>query len=599
MIQKRKSKIKNPYPIRNSHWVSILVIIGLTLGIYAQSVKFNFSYFDDHAILLEHKEFFTTDFSIKETFTTSAFVSEALLYRPLQNITFALDAKIAGGIEPWAYHFTNLVLFIFIGLSLYFFLLKFKIAPRFALLGTLLFIANPLNVWSVVWVPARGDLLLTLFTLLSFICFINFLRANRFIDLFLTFLCFTLALFSKENAVIIPFLFLFYFIYTTGRFISKINYKHFILAGLMLCVGIFWLYLRNVAVIQLDESYPLKEVIYNLINFPVALSQIVFPYEMAPFPKFTLTKIILGSVIALMLLYLIIKERSSRWENLFFVSWFFLFLLPSLFTGFKHIDYLEHRYLLPQIGILVIIIKFVQEIFRRSKEVTNYNRFIYPILCFVIVAFSITSFVKARTLQNPVTILDATEKYNGISVLPYLNRGGYYTDLDKFFIAAQDFGKVLQLDPANYDAIVNLAKINMMNGKNEEAIALYTLSLSLNNKDHRIYENRSQAKIRLGDLQGALLDVDTAIMMNSNVFLLYNNRGILKMNLGLTEDALSDFEEAARLSNYTNTDVLYNSAVVKYRFGDFPGALQDCDQALKLEPHNNDLHVLRERILNQ
>jgi len=587
----KKSKDKSPKI--NAHHISIIVIIGMVFIIYAQSVKFNFSYFDDYTILLENKEFFTTDFSFKKAFTTSAFVKEDLLYRPLQNLSFALDAKIAGGIVPWAFHFTNIVLFIFIGLSLYFLLIKFNISKNFALLGTLLFVANPLNVWSVVWIPARGDLFLTLFTLLSFICFINFVKSNRFLDLFFTFLCFTFALFSKETAAIIPLLFLFYFSWKEKPFFNKINYKHLLLGGVMLAMGIIWFFLRKMAVTQTHEIFSFQDVVRNFLNIPVALSQIVFPYEMSPFPKFTLTKTILGCATLITLLYLgINKNEISKWENLFYFLWFFLFLLPTFYAKFLHMDYFEHRYLLPQIGILLLLIK------RLSVTKTNSKSKLprYFISFLILPIFTITSFIKAQNLQNPDTLLKATVKHDGITVIPYLNRSGYFIDLGKYEQATKDLGKVLQFDPLNYEAIINLAKINLLIANYENAVTFYSMSISLNNKDFRMYEHRSQAKIGLGDLQGALLDVDSALLLNQSYYQLYNNRGVLKMNLGLFEEALPDFEEAKRLTNASNVDILYNCAVVKYRFDDFEGALKDCKAALQLDPDNLDILKLRENI---
>jgi len=596
MSKKSKSKIQNQEKRVKTHWVSIFVIIGFALAIYAQSVNFNFSYFDDYTILLDNKAFFTTDFSIKKTFTTSAFVKEDLLYRPLQNISFALDAKIAGGINPWSFHLTNVMLFIITGLSLYFLLIKFNITRHFALLGTLLFVANPLNTWSVVWVPARGDLLLTLFTILSFICFINFLKTNRFTDILLTFLCFTFAIFSKETAAIIPFLFLFYFFWKQKPLFSKINYKHFVLASLMLSAGILWYYLRNRAVIQAHEIFSFADVMRNFINIPVALSQIVFPYEMAPFPKFTITKIILGCALLISFFYISFKKNGiSKWENLFYFLWFLLFLIPTFYLKISNADYLEHRYLLPQIGILVFIIKQLE--IRTEANKSKILRYI--IIFFILPIFSITSFVKAQTLRNPDTLLKAAVKYDGFTIIPYLDRGGYFIDLGKYEQAIQDFSKVLQLDLSNYEAIINLAKINMIIKDYESANALYTMALSLKKIDYRIFENRAQAKIELGDLQGALLDIDSAIMLNNNVYLLFSNRGFLKMKLGLYDDVLVDFEEAKRLSNSSNTDILVNCAAVKYQFGDLTGALQDCEMALKKDPNNHDLNALKESILSE
>ena len=589
----------------SSSWLHLCAIIGIVLAIYAQSITFDFTYFDDDVILLQNESFFTTNCSVKTIFTTNASISnESALYRPLQNLSFAFDAYIAGALVPWIFHLTNLMLFMLIGISLYGFLLKFEIIKCYALLGSLLLLVNPLNVWSVVWIPARGDLLLTLFTILSFSCFINFLKTNKFINLFLTFLCFSLALFAKENAVFIPLLFLFYFIYQK----SKINYKHILLAGLMIGTGIVWFYFRYQAT-SFNYAVSLHNVVYNFQNIPVALSQIVFPYEMSPFPTFSLTKIVLGSMILVVLLFLVIKKTEIlRMEKIFFLLWFLFFLFPTFFFKFKDIDYLEHRYLIPQIGILMIVLKMLQV--TSSKPRATHYRIQFPFtsrqlphtayLIFIFIfIFGITSFIKARTLQNPVTIAEAVEKHKGAAAIPYTNRGLYHIDKGIYYEAIKDYQKVLLLDPEDNVSINNLARLYMLLKKYEDAITYYSISILLNNKmDDGAYYNRALAKTYLGNFESALSDMDSAIMLNHSDPVLFNARGVLKVNLKYTEEALSDFDEAVRLSNSLYSDALGNRAFARFMAEDITGALQDCLQALQFEPKNVKLAMLRDNILN-
>jgi hypothetical protein len=80
-------------------------------------VKFNIIHFDDDAIIPENKSYLTTDFSIKKIFTTDPFFNKSgSLYRPLQNISFALDAYLADSMAPKVFHRTNVILFLLIGI---------------------------------------------------------------------------------------------------------------------------------------------------------------------------------------------------------------------------------------------------------------------------------------------------------------------------------------------------------------------------------------------------------------------------------------------------------------------------------------------------
>lgn len=581
-------------------WLYLLAIIGITIGIYAQVVTFDLVYFDDKIIFILNKSFFTTDFSFKTIFTTDAFFSnQSVVYRPLQNLSFALDGLIAGDLYPWMLHLTNLILFIITGISLYFFLLKFKTTPHFAFLGTLLFISNPLNTWSVAWIPARGDLLLTIFTLLSFICFINFLKSSKYKDLGLTLICFSWALFSKETAAMIPLFFLLYFVIMSSEntenrnIFKKINFKHILLAGGMLCVGIVWYYLRYQS-ISTNKALIGNDIAYNLQIFLAALSQIIVPYEMSPYPAITLTKNILGTIILMALLFYFLKKSERKWETMFFLLWFFLFLFPTMLFKTEYIDYLEHRFLLPQIGILIILLNILYRLFNTWHRLPHSKYLIY----LVIFIFSITSFIKARTLQNVLTVTEAVEKYQGIPVVPYENRANYYLEKGNYDLVYQDCNKLFRLDPNSTAAFNNIAKINMLYRRYHEAIALFNKSLSIRVEGNEIYDMRAIAKTGISDFEGALLDLDSAIMHDKNAPLLYNSRGVLKVTLGRLREALLDFDKAEALSTTKKYCGIYgNRAIARYKLEEFGNALQDCNKALQIEPDNKKLLALKDSIL--
>src|SRR2546423_2113366 len=89
-----------------------LYIALAVLAVYSTALGFNFIGFDDTDIL-KHRYFIIGDLSkIKLAFTTDAFLgTNGSFYRPLQTVSFMLDALI-GGASPFIYPFTNLVLYI-------------------------------------------------------------------------------------------------------------------------------------------------------------------------------------------------------------------------------------------------------------------------------------------------------------------------------------------------------------------------------------------------------------------------------------------------------------------------------------------------------
>ena len=89
-----------------------LYIAVVLLAVYFTALSFNFIGFDDTEIL-KHRYFIIGDLSkIKLAFITDAFLgTNGSFYRPLQTVSFMLDALV-GGPKPFIYHFSNLVLYI-------------------------------------------------------------------------------------------------------------------------------------------------------------------------------------------------------------------------------------------------------------------------------------------------------------------------------------------------------------------------------------------------------------------------------------------------------------------------------------------------------
>src|SRR5258708_39827786 len=96
------------------------IVVGV---VYVTVVVLDFIGFDDNVILRE-RYFIIGDLSnLKLAFTTDAFLgSGGTFYRPLQTVSFMLDAFL-GGPAPLVYHLTNLVLHMAASLFVFWLLL--------------------------------------------------------------------------------------------------------------------------------------------------------------------------------------------------------------------------------------------------------------------------------------------------------------------------------------------------------------------------------------------------------------------------------------------------------------------------------------------
>ncbi len=269
----------------------------------------------------------------------------------------------------WMYHLTNILLWGLIACSLFLLLRKFLIPSKPALLSTLIYCAHPLFISSVAWIPARGDLQLALFSLLSFLFLIEHLQKKKPIYLFLHWLTFTIALFCKETAAFLPFLFILY--YFTFSFEKRFEKKYLLNIALYLISGIFWFWLRSIATGSLpnQNDVGLTPFISNLQTIPASLANFFLPFDISLVPSFSLFKTLagIGIIILIIAIFFISRERTKK-EKVFCLSWFLLLLLPTLIIKIESIDYLSHRLFLPLIGILLFVLFNIPKKWLEEKE---------------------------------------------------------------------------------------------------------------------------------------------------------------------------------------------------------------------------------------
>ena len=126
-------------------------------------------------------------------------------YRPLISLSAALDFTLWGP-RASGFHLTNTTLHVANSLLVYAIAIVAPPSPNrlVALAAGLLFALHPVHPEAVYWLAARTDLIVTLFTLSSFLLYLVFWRHRRPDYYLLSLLSFLAALASKETAVALP-----------------------------------------------------------------------------------------------------------------------------------------------------------------------------------------------------------------------------------------------------------------------------------------------------------------------------------------------------------------------------------------------------------
>lgn len=194
----------------------------LVLAVYAQAVNGPYL-IDDISNLVNNDELVIDDLSY-ESLKQAALSSRASrFHRPVSMLTFAANYSIAGDKSPFSVKLTNIILHLIIGLGIL--LLSRRLLPRLlagsgydnretvnavSILATVIWLAHPLFVSTVLYSVQRMAMLSTLFVVYGCVVYIHFRnyvtensRGHTALLLFLSLFTVT-GFLSKENAVLLP-----------------------------------------------------------------------------------------------------------------------------------------------------------------------------------------------------------------------------------------------------------------------------------------------------------------------------------------------------------------------------------------------------------
>ena len=536
----------------------LVAAFGLPVLLYLQTLGFGFTWFDDDAIILKHVPFLSDIRNAPKVFVDDAFLLggshsagasqtsyiAGIFYRPLQTLSFMADVLLSGGSNPWMYHLTNTLLLGLITCLLFLFFRTFSIPWSVALPSALLYSVNPLFVSAVAWIPARGDLLLLCSSLSSFLFFARYLRERTVGCLLLHWFTFTVALFCKETAAFLPFIFILY--YLTFAPLEPFGKRHLLVLALYGLSGMFWYGLRSMALGSAPDQGGVGwvQMISNLRTVPESLARFILPFNIAPIPRFTLfaTLVGFGIMLGVAVLFFANKERSGK-EKIFCLSWFLLLLLPAIIYKNEYYDYLNHRFFLPLIGVFLFLLFLVPKQLMESNDA----RLTRSMIAVIVVLSSVTAVV-CRAYADPLAFYNSVISHDPDNALMRNNRGNVRLNWGDSGGAISDFTRAIELNPNLAVAYYNRGSAHGAKGDLAEAIKDYDRSLELNPLNADGYVNRGNAYGEIGEHQKAIEDFDKSIeLIPGNVYG-YNGRGIAYAEMGELQKAIADFSRAIELN---------------------------------------------------
>jgi tetratricopeptide (TPR) repeat protein len=563
-------KAKTPVKEHNIYRYSPLIILVVTMALYLPALRLGFVYFDDDILILSNYDKISNLANIGKAFRSDAFFANlSPYYRPLQTVSFMPEAMI-GGRSPAIYHLGNILYHVMTCLSLLWLLGLLGFSRQKALAATLVFTVHPVMGQAVLWIPARGDLLVTMFAIISFGLFVRFLRERKPHLLILHSLCIAGAVFSKESGVFLPPLFLLYLVLKREKLISS---KTIALAGSWITVLTVWYFLRYISIDhRSDGQLGLHAMVKNLAFLPEAVSRFFFPFDLPVTPVFT-SGYTLGGIVAILaiVVYAFIKGNRSYLPLVFFGAvWFAGFCLPNMFVRLSsaddHFEYLLHRTYLPSAGLIIMLLGLFPD-----KWFDIAVRPVRIILPSILVLLAIFSFTQQSKYANAQSYWGSAIEYQPGKSWFYYFMGRYYfkqkdnDTYEQYLLKAESIksygefkyqlGMIYFSDRKSYDTAYNYFSAAFRQGYADPKGREYFIALCL---------EASAYYYSKGDFKKAIKLCGEALVNDPGNADAAYNLGIYLINDGEKQKAASMWLQAIRLNPELTR--AYRSLVLYYRY---------------------------------
>ena len=129
------------------------------------------------------------------------------------------------------------------------------------------------------------------------------------------------------------------------------------------------------------------------------------------------------------------------------------------------------------------------------------------------------------------------------------------------------YEKILNQEPENFDANLNLGSIYAQTKNLSKASELLSKAIKINPKIPDVHNNLAMIEITLKNYDKAIEHAQNAIKLNPNFFLAFNNLGIAQKEKGNYEEAKSSFQKSISI-NSKGFLAYYNLGIVNYELND-------------------------------
>ena len=570
--------------MKNSRLLSAILIILLGACVYANAVNGTFLWDDD--ALVRDNALIKDRANLPGIFTrdiAAGTEKESLYYRPLQILTYMVDYAIWKE-DVRGYHLSNILWHILAALALFGSVILFFDDRRLALLTGLFFVVHPVHTEAVTYISGRADPLALFFLLLTFIFYIKTAQTFRPGQFFFMLASYALALFSRENSLILPFLLLIYHVSFNKKFCAKAFLP---LLGVALAYGILRGIVLNGSAVQTGTTTLFERLPGFFAAVATYIRLLFFPFGLHMEYGNKLfswgdPNVIAGlAILTVVLVYAWYKKQNDRLV-FFSVSWFLVALLPvsNLYPIGTYMA--EHWLYVPSIGFFLIIAKLLNRLCEKHKTIA-----IAVTVC-ALGYFAILTVRQNAVWQNPIDFYERLVRLAPDSARAYNNLGKAYYNAERDSEEIIPLYKTaVELKPDYYGAYFNLGLIYSREGQYGQAVEAYKNVTRLKPNFARAHNDLGYAYYRIQQFAPAAESLKQAVTLQPGYAEAYLNLGNVYNAAGKKVEALAAYQTAAEADPLFE-DAYFNLGVIYTEIGDLDKAIAAYRKTVEIDPNAAD-----------
>jgi Flp pilus assembly protein TadD len=563
----------------------ILASICWTTTLYAHAVTTGFASYDDVPQIVQNPSLSSLAASLKYFQSPVSFAldlrgSGGSFYRPLFWLSLAIDEKL-WGLNPVAFHLTNVLLHWLSGLLLFLLLRRLSISSLSSALTSLLWIGLPINSEAVAWISARPYCLTACFLLLAILFAERHLARPAPKYLVGYSLAAACALLSHEEGVLIV---AFTVLLIIARDKSKTR-PAMVLSGASAVTILLYFWLRHAA--GATAATPKGTIASFALFFWKYLGWMVLPVRMSierstDTPRSGWSAPALAAWLCLFVVcaVLVFVHRKIPGSTIA-VAWMGIGLLPFCGIVFLYQGMAERYTYVASAGLALLVVVIGAESQVRLR----------PLVLGLVAVWVLWGVYRLETRISDWS--DAARLYaHSLQATPrsaklHYNLGAVLEERKEFAQASNEYSEALALEPYYEPAIAGLGNIDVNLGRSKEASQMFQKALQLNPDDVKAVTNYGTALQSLGQIDAAKVQYQRAISLAPDNDDAYCDLGALLFSTGDVDAAVLQFDRAAKI-NPSDPIPLFDLAAIYQKSGRPDLAVPLYQRVLQLSPSDPD-----------